>query len=50
MLLVAAIAKALAYDLARLAPLYRILSFLGLVLLAASFLYTRYRQQARRLL
>ena len=51
-LLFLCIAKLFAYDLQQLEALARILSFvvLGLVLLAVSWVYTRYREQIRRLL
>ena len=41
-----------AYDLSELDPLLRILSFvvLGLLLLAVSFIYTRYREKLQRFL
>jgi hypothetical protein len=51
-LLLLCILKLFAYDLRALEPLPRILSFvvLGLVLLAVSWVYTRFREQIRRLL
>jgi hypothetical protein len=51
-LLFVCILKLFAYDLRQLEALARILSFvvLGLVLLAVSWIYTRYREQIRRLL
>jgi hypothetical protein len=51
-LLFLCIAKVFVYDLQQLEALARIVSFvvLGLVLLAVSWIYTRYREQIRRLL
>jgi Predicted membrane protein (DUF2339) len=51
-LLFVCILKLFVYDLSALAPLPRIFSFvvLGLVLLAVSWTYTRYREQIRRYL
>ncbi|MES1256970.1 MAG: DUF2339 domain-containing protein [Acidobacteriota bacterium] len=44
--------KLFVYDLRNLETLYRILSFvaLGLILLAVSWIYTRFREHIRRLL
>ncbi len=51
-LLLACILKLFVYDLRNLETTYRILSFiaLGIVLLCVSWIYTRFREQARRLL
>lgn len=51
-LLLVCIGKAFLYDLRNLETVYRILSFTGLgaMLLAVSWLYTRFREQLRRML
>ena len=51
-LLLACILKLFLYDLRNLETIYRILSFvaLGLILLAVSWVYTRFREHLRRLL
>jgi uncharacterized membrane protein len=51
-LLLICILKLFFYDLRNLETLYRILSFvaLGLILLAVSWIYTRFRDQITRLL
>jgi hypothetical protein len=51
-LLLACILKLFLYDLRNLETMYRILSFiaLGLILLAVSWVYTRFREQLRRIL
>jgi hypothetical protein len=51
-LLLACILKLFAYDLRHLETMYYILSFiaLGLIMLCVSWIYTRFREQVRRLL
>ena len=51
-LLLVCIVKLFAYDLRNLETIYRILSFvaLGLILLAVSWVYTRFREHLRRIL
>jgi hypothetical protein len=51
-LLLVCILKLFLYDLRNLETLYRILSFmaLGLILLGVSWIYTRFREQVKRLL
>ena len=51
-LLLLCIGKVFFFDLRNLETMYRILSFigLGLILLAVSWIYTRFREELRRLL
>src|SRR5258708_20113952 len=51
-LLLSCIAKLFAYDLRSLETFFRILSFIGLgvILLAVSWIYTRFKEQLRRYL
>jgi uncharacterized membrane protein len=51
-LLLGCIAKLFAYDLRSLETFFRILSFIGLgvILLAVSWIYTRFKEQLRRYL